>query len=152
MLDEISREINALPTGPYGEVIFDGALFANFPDPEHFLHPEPDVHEGPEDEWILPELAEHPHLLGFYIPMHSPGRVILIRHNLRRFYWSLVRQLHRGLPYLMPIDLQGALDLVVRKTHEHELFHFHCDVLRQLLGGPYDSMFKFSSEFTSMSI
>ncbi|WP_295407187.1 hypothetical protein [uncultured Thiocystis sp.] len=23
------------------------------------------------------------------------------------------------------------------KTHQHELFHFHCDVLRQLLGGQY---------------
>lgn len=134
----ITTEINALATGRYDEVIFDDSLLADFPDPEYFMSPDPDVHEGPDHERLLDELAEHPSLLGVYIPMRSHGRVILIERNLRRFYWSLVRQVRHGLPYLTPLDLHGALDLVVMKTYQHELFHFHCDVLRQLLGGQYD--------------
>ena len=136
IINEINKEINALPTGPYGEVIFDDSFFADLPEPEYFLSPGPDVlegHEGLDDDPILRDRR----LLGVYIPMHSPGRVMLFRHRLRQFYWSLVQRLRHGLPYLSPLDLQGALDLVIRKTHEHELFHFHCDVLRQLFGGQY---------------
>ena len=115
----IATEINALATGRYDEVIFDDFLLADVPDPEYFMSPDPDVHEGPDHERLLDELAEHPSLLGVYIPMRSPGRVILIQRNLRRFYWTLVRQLRHGFPYLTALDLLGALDLVVM-THVSE--------------------------------
>jgi hypothetical protein len=129
--------INSLPTGRYGEVLFEDSAFDDFPKPEFFLHPDPDVHEGPDDNQGLRELSEHTPLLGLYVPMHSPGQLIFFSNNLRRFYWSLVLNHRHGLPYLTPLDLRGALDLVIRKTYQHELFHFHCDVLRQLLASKY---------------
>lgn len=133
----ITSVINSLPTGRYGEVLFEDSAFDDFPKPEFFLHPDPDVHEGPDDDQGLRELSEHTPLLGLYVPMHSPGQLILFGNNLRRFFWSLVLNHRHGLPYLTPLDLQGALDLVIRKTYQHELFHFNCDVLRQLFGSQY---------------
>ena len=134
----IGAEISALPRGSYGEVRFDEGLFAQLPDPDAFLSPGPDVFTAAEHPQIIEQCAEHPTLLGIYVPMQSPGRIILVERNLRRFFWSLINQLRHGLPYLFPIDLEGALQLVVQKTYQHELFHFHCDVLRTLLGGRYD--------------
>ena len=136
----IGAEINGLPTGDYGEVFFPDDTLFDLPEPGYFLDPDPDVYEGSGQSGRLEEIAEHPSLLGFYMPMQSPGRIFLIRRNLHRFYWSLIGRLRHGFPYLMPIDLHGALQLVVNKTYEHERFHFHCDVLRQLLGGQYDPL------------
>ncbi|EIC19632.1 hypothetical protein [Thiorhodovibrio frisius] len=140
IINAIANEINALRTGTYDEVIFDEAIFVELPEPDYFLSPDPDVYDGPDNERLPDEFAGHPHLLGVYVPMHSPGRVILLQRNLHRFYWSLIAQTRRGLPYLTKLDLLGALDLVVMQTYQHELFHFHCDVLRQLLGGHSDPM------------
>lgn len=53
------------------------------PEPEYFLSPGTDVlegHEGLDDDPILRDRR----LLGVYIPMHSPGRVMLFRHRLRQ--------------------------------------------------------------------
>ncbi len=66
--------------------------------------------------------------------------MLLLRRNLRAFFWRLVKELRPGLPYLTPLDLKGALVLVVTKTHQHELFHFHSDVLRYLFGGRFDPL------------
>jgi hypothetical protein len=72
--------------------------------------------------------------------MHSPGRVLLLGRNLRAFFWSLVAQLHHRMPYLTASDLKGALRLVVAKTYQQELFHFHSDVLRQIFGASFDPL------------
>ena len=140
LIQEITKEITALPTGRYGEVIFDEDLFRDLPAPEAYLAPGPDVLAGLDEAFLLGELAEHPSLLGCYVPMHSPGRIFLIRRNLHRFYWSLVGSLRHGLPYLFPLDLEGALHLVVKKTDQHEQFHFQSDVLRQLFRRPCDPL------------
>jgi hypothetical protein len=137
LIREVSKEIDALPTGPYGEVIFAEKLFEG-PPLEIFLDPEPDVRPEADDENRLWRLSEEHRLLGLYIPMHSPGRVLLIGRNLRAFFWSLVGKLHSHLPYLTPFDLKGVLQVVVTKTYQHELFHFHSDVLRQMFAAPYD--------------
>jgi len=138
LIQEITKEIAALPTGDYGEVVFDEDLFRDLPAPEAYLAPGPDVLAGLDEAFILGELVEPPSLLGCYVPMHSPGRIFLIRRNLHRFYWSLVGSLRHGLPYLFPLDLDGALHLVVKQTDQHEQFHFQSDVLRQLFGRPCD--------------
>jgi len=138
LIQEITKEIAVLPTGRYGEVIFDEGLFRDLPAPDAFLAPEPDVRDGLDEEVLPREMAEDPSFLGCYVPMHSPGRIILSRRNLCGFYWSLVRALRHGLRYLYPRDLDGALHLVVRKTDHHERFHFHSDVLRKLFGSPFD--------------
>ncbi len=140
LIQEITKEITALPTGHYGEVIFDEDLFRDLPAPEAYLAPGPDVLAGLDEAFLLGELAEHPSLLGCYVPMHSPGRIFLIRRNLHRFYWSLVGSLRHRLPYLFPPDLEGALHLVVKKTDQHEQFHFQSDVLRQLFRRPCDPL------------
>jgi hypothetical protein len=51
-----------------------------------------------------------------------------------------VGSLRHGLPYLFPLDFEGALHLVVKKTDQHEQFHFQSDVLRQLFGSPCDPL------------
>jgi hypothetical protein len=140
LTQEVTREIAALPTGRYGEVIFDEGLFRDLPTLEEVLAPESDVRDGLDEESLLSEMWDHPSLLGCYVPMHSPGRIFLSRRNLHQFYWSLVGSLPHGLPYLFPLDLEGALHLVVKQTDQHDRFHFHSDVLRQLFGGPCDPL------------
>ena len=140
IVQRLSAEIKARPCGEYGEILFDDEQFRHQLEPSIFLEPEPDVFQASEHPQIVREYAEHPTLLGIYVPMHSPGRVILIERNLRRFYWSLIARLRHRLPYLFPHDLEGAAQLVIQKTYQHERFHFHCDVLRQLLGGYYDRL------------
>ncbi len=135
LIQDITKQINDLPTGEYGEVIFDEERFANLPPPDAFLHPEPDVFmesDGPGLRNRL-ERTQQP-LLGYYRPMRSPGEIVLVRDHLERFYWSLVKHSRAGLPYLFPLDLEGALHLVVKKTDHHEHFHFYSDVLRQMSG------------------
>ena len=140
LIQEITREIATLPTGRYGEVIFDEGLFRDLPKIEEVLAPGPDVRDGADEGMLLSELWDHPSLLGCYVPMHSPGRIFLSRRNLHRFYWSLVGSLRHGLPYLFPVDLEGALHLVVKQTDQHEQFHFQSDVLLQLFGSPCDPL------------
>lgn len=140
---EIASEINALGTGCYGEVMFEGTLLSDIPEADYFMNPIPDVTKtvGTDRTEIESVLAERPSLLGIYIPMRSPGQIILIRRNLRGFYWSLVKSLWAGgLRYITPSDLHGALQLVIGKTYQHELFHYRCDVLRQVFGGQYDAL------------
>ncbi len=56
---EIAKEIDALLTGPYGEVIFDESLFKNLPPLERFLEPPPDVWAADEDEKrLLPRASD----------------------------------------------------------------------------------------------
>ncbi len=136
LIRKITKEIDALPTGRYGEVIFDERWLMDFPPLERFLEPPPDVWTDEHER----RLREEQVLLGCYYPMRSPGRVLLFRRNLRAFFWSLIRELRNKPLYLTPLDLKGALRLVVTKTHQHELFHFHSDVLRHLFGGAFDPL------------
>ncbi|WP_295437946.1 hypothetical protein [uncultured Thiodictyon sp.] len=141
LIQDITREIAALPKGRYGEVILADDRFADLPAPEDFLFPEPDVRDGPSEGAPFGNVAANPCLLGCYWPMHnSPGQIDLFEGNLRRFYWSLVGALRHDFPSLFTRDLEGALHLVVKKTDYHERFHFHSDVLRQLSGSPFDPL------------
>jgi len=121
-------------------VIFDERWLADVLPLERFLEPPPDVWTDQDEARMLPRAKEEQVLLGVYIPMHSPGRVLLLGRNLRAFFWSLVAQLHHRMPYLTASDLKGALRLVVAKTYQQELFHFHSDVLRQIFGASFDPL------------
>lgn len=138
---EIAAEINGLREGEQGKVILDDAFFGDVPEPGAFLEPPPDVFidcpKDADEDWWNDIRYQHPFLLGMYIPMKSPGQVILFGNNLMRFYKSLVRVIHPGIPYLTKLDLQAAWTLVRTKTHSHEMFHYYCDVLHSLLGGSY---------------
>jgi hypothetical protein len=76
-------------------------------------------------------------LLGIYIPMHSPGTVVLFIRNLRWFYWRLLQSALRQVSKISKVDLNEAARLVVLKTYYHEIFHFDCDVLRHLNHSQY---------------
>lgn len=121
-------------------MIFDERWLADVLPLERFLEPPPDVWTDQDEARMLPRAKEEQVLLGVYIPMHSPGRVLLLGRNLRAFFWSLVAQLHHRMPYLTASDLKGALRLVVAKTYQQELFHFHSDVLRQIFGASFDPL------------
>lgn len=134
----LSGEIDELPEDEDGGVILLDHYIRG-PDLEIFLSPRPDVIDDPEPR-VIKEIIEHPSVLGVYFPMHSPGQMMLCRRNLRDFYWALLRRVVPSLPYFTRNDLKAALDLVIKKTYYHELFHSYCDVLRQLFGGTYDFM------------
>ena len=85
---------------------------------------------------------EHRILLGSYTPMRSPGIVALYQDNICNFFWGVVRNVlsaNRNI-FISVNDLKHSADLVVYKVWWHELFHFCCDVFRQLFGSKYDSM------------
>ena len=138
---EMAHEINRLPEGEMGEVIWDDDFFVDIPELDDFLEPPDDVMinapENPDEDWIDNLSKTHPRLLGIYIPMQSPGQVILFRKNLRSFYLSLVSAIRHRVPYMTKLDLNAAWTLVVMKTHEHELFHYNINVLQEMFGGSY---------------
>ncbi len=81
-------------------------------------------------------------LLGTYTPMHSPGIVALYEHNMRNFLWGAVNEVlsaNRNI-FITVSDLKHIAELVVYKVWWHELFHFCCDVFRQLFGSKFDAM------------
>ncbi|WP_045217353.1 hypothetical protein [Desulfonatronovibrio magnus] len=85
---------------------------------------------------------EHRILLGSYTPMHSPGIVALYENNIRNFFWRAVNEVllaNRNI-FVSKNDLKHSAELVVLKVWWHELFHFSCDVFRQLFGSKFDSM------------
>jgi hypothetical protein len=138
---EMANEINRLPEGEMGEVIWDDEFFVDIPEFDDFLEPPDDVitnaPENPDDDWWNDYRKSHPFLLGLYIPMQSPGQVILFGRNLRNFYWSLVRAIRHRVPYMTKQDLTAAWLLVQMHTHEHELFHYNINVLQEMFGGSY---------------
>jgi hypothetical protein len=150
---EITAEINNLREGELGEVHLDDEFFGNAPEPEVFLEPPPDVMTKMSTSIIneddnFPALTDndiisgrilqtYPFLLGMYIPMNSPGQIILFGSNLLCFYKSLLRAICPSIQHLTKLDLNAAWTLVRMKTHSHELFHYYCDVLHGLFGGNY---------------
>ena len=139
---EIYAEINQLPVGKMGEVILDDELFVNIPDLDAFQEPPPDVIEDapdePNDDWVDHIRHVYPFLLGMYIPMRSPGQVLLFGRNLKWFYWSLIGAIRNRVPYATKLDLNAAWSLVLMKTHEHELFHYNINVLQEMFSGKYN--------------
>jgi hypothetical protein len=138
---EMTNEINRLPEGEISEVIFDEEFFSELPDFEIFLEPPDDVMvnapKHPDDDWFNDIRNTYPSILGMYIPMRSPGQVILFGRNLHNFYWSLVRTIRHRVPYMTRLDLHAAWTLALMKTHEHELFHYNINVLQEMFGGSY---------------
>ena len=138
---EMANQINRLPEGEMGEVILDDSLFHEIPEVDAFLEPPEDVMiDAPgtlDDEGINYILKRRPLLLGVYIPMSSPGQVVLFGKNLDRFYWSLVNAIRHKVPYMTKLDLHAAWSVVLMKTHEHELFHYNINVLQEMFGGSY---------------
>lgn len=135
VISEIAQDIKPIEEGEYGEAIFDKFLF-DVPELDDLLEPEPDV----VDKEGIPRVSDNPSVLGVYIPMSSPGQVILYSQKIKRFFWSLVRRIHHRIPYITKFDLTAGSRFVAMKTYHHEIFHFNCDVFRMLLGSSYDVM------------
>jgi hypothetical protein len=140
LIGEITAEINALQEGSCGEAILDPPCREWHPPLDAWMGPEPDVLREPDDPEVLRRIAEERRLLGGYVPMQSPGQVVLVRQNLRHFYWALICTLHPRVPYVTKSDLVAALELVVMKTYHHERFHHASDVFRQLFDSPFDPL------------
>lgn len=134
----LSGEIDELPEDEDGGVILRDPCMGGL-DLEIFLSPRPDVIDEP-DPRMIEEILEIPSVLGVYVPMHSPGQVKLHRRKIRDFYWALLGRVLPSLSYFTRNDLKAALDLVIKHTYHHELFHYYGDVLRQLFGRTHDPM------------
>lgn len=160
-IKKIKARIDRLPTGPFGEAILDG--IPDTPPLEAFLSQEQDVFDEITEEEIIqiindnnPKNGELKHsgelttgnprgnlpplLLGLYRPMRSPGTVLLFCDNLELFFWSLIREISLTVTFITPADLSAANEIVVSKTYYHELFHYDCDVFRQLFGNGRDPL------------
>lgn len=133
-ISEITQEIKQLEEEYLGEVVFKHILL-DVPELEDLLNPEPDVIE----EEKLYDIRDNPSVLGVYIPMSSPGQVILFSLKIKRFFWSLIKRIHHRIPFITKFDLIAGARLVVLQTYHHEIFHFNCDVFRLLLGSSYDA-------------
>jgi len=132
VLNSIFQEIDPIKEGEIGEAILQGMLL-NVPEIDTLLKPEPDVIDSDK----IPRL-ENMSVLGAYVPMSSPGQVILEIRNIRNFFWSLIRQIIPIIRYITKSDLKAGSRFVTMKTYHHEIFHFHCDVFRVLFGSNYD--------------
>lgn len=135
VINKIAQDIKTLEEGKHGEAIL-GKELMDVPELEELLESDPDV----SDEEKLPRLSEIQSVLGVYVPMSSPGQIILYSQKIRNFFWSLVKRIHGRIPYITKSDLTAGSRLVSMKTYNHEIFHFNCDVFRMLLGSSYDVM------------
>ena len=94
LISEIGAEIDELEEGEYGEVILEPARCGWLMTDEQLNAPQPDVLIEPVDPERLRWIAEERRLNGLYIPMQSPGQVILFQGNLRRTFWTLICRIH----------------------------------------------------------
>ncbi len=76
-------------------------------------------------------------VLGIYEPMQSPGIVTLFGRNICTFVRSLLLALARR-PYgtfITRPDVERVGLLIAKSVFHHEVFHFHCNVYRELFNG-----------------
>lgn len=95
----------------------------------------------PEDV-VLEPIFDSKVLLGSYIPIQSPGVIILYHNNLKMFFWNVVLEILRQNSniWIFKNDLKYVAEAIVSKVWWHEQFHFCCDVLRFLFGGKFYSL------------
>lgn len=89
----------------------------------------------PHPEVVLGEGEE---VLGCYMPMASPGRILIYWQNIGSCFWHTVLQLNRKGYYMDYKDIERIAYLFVLKTYIHEQFHHLCDVSRYLFSSKYD--------------
>lgn len=77
-------------------------------------------------------------LLGEYLPMKSPGKIILFSNTMASFFWELAYRISSAGYYMEKKDLERMAHMVVLKTYTHEQFHHFADVARYLFGGRFD--------------
>jgi hypothetical protein len=140
VVNEISRDIQSLEEGEFGEVFIDGRLLDG-PAPEEYLMPETDVlFQKPYHDDHLIDLAREKRLLGVYVRMRSPGSILLFKDNLRDFFWGLIGLILPRAAMMTRFDLAASARLVALKTYYHELFHFDCDVMGMLFDNSFDHL------------
>lgn len=83
-------------------------------------------------------LASESDLLGEYLPMKSPGKIILFSNTMASFFWELAYRISTAGYYMERKDLERMAHMVVLKTYTHEQFHHFADVARYLFGGSFD--------------
>ena len=139
-IDQIAIRDDLDYDGPYSDAVHPGMIETVFAQGD-LRKPLEEFLNQPED--VLSEWQpEDQILLGSYTPMHSPGIVALYENNIRNFFWRAVNEVllaNRNI-FVSKNDLKHSAELVVLKVWWHELFHFSCDVFRQLFGSKFDSM------------
>lgn len=77
--------------------------------------------------------------LGWYEPMHSPGKIVFCTDNIKNNVNGIVGALlHTTLKGMRRWDvLVFTLLLIIEDTRIHESFHYYCDVKQRLTGSEY---------------
>lgn len=134
-IDHLLANLKNATEGEYGELFNLGSIL-NAENIEEFMSPEADT---PDDG---PVVTDEPKMsvLGRYYHMQSPGTVVLYKHNIKKFFDTLLREVIRRAPFMTRADLAAAARLVASKTYHHELFHFDCNVLRLMFGTSQDKL------------
>lgn len=128
----IKQSLNSLPFDKYN-IIYQEGLSQHVPDWDYLPTPKQLLGDMPPDIGHGGSVM----ILGSYQPMKSPGVITLNQTNLKKFYWSVVREISRMLPDF-PFarqDLEFLVDFIVQQTWHHELFHHSMEVMRRLVSG-----------------
>lgn len=109
-------------------------------------HPEHGIVFTNKTEEIIHSMRPHPEavlsegeeILGYYVEMKSPGRIIICWENIGSCFWHTALQLNRRGYYMDYKDIERIAYLFVLKTYIHEQFHHLCDVCRYLFSAQFD--------------
>ncbi|MBM9535973.1 hypothetical protein [Desulfobulbus alkaliphilus] len=98
--------------------------------------------DQPIDTFPEEPRAELINVLGTYSHMHSPGRIVLVKDNIRRYFWRTCSTILNNYPsiWITRNDLKNTVDVIVLKVWWHEQFHFCCDVFRQLFQSQFNPL------------
>lgn len=133
-IDHLLSGFKKVTEGEYGE-LYDLKQHLEPMQLDEFMEPEPD---DVDDNTPIEHMATRKSVLGCYYRMQSPGKVVLFKGNLKKFFDSLMAEVLKVTPYITKSDLAAAARLVTLKTWQHEFFHYDCNVLRIMFGTKQD--------------
>lgn len=128
-IDHLLSNLKNAAEGEYGELIDLGQLLKE-ENLEEFMNPETDTpDEGPV-------ILEEPKVsvLGRYYHMQSPGTLVLYKHNIKKFFDTVLMKVIQRVPFITRNDLAASARLIAINIYHHEIFHFDCNVLRLMFG------------------
>ncbi|WP_243312240.1 hypothetical protein [Fundidesulfovibrio agrisoli] len=137
----IGHEIDKLPVTELDEVLIDSVPCVNV-DLGLFFDQRVDVYFNNDNDYLSQQATDYEYALGSYTCMSSPGVIRLYQNNLTNFFWGMVRFAidNYNLRNITRVDLKNYLSLVVYKTYFHEIFHFNCNIFREIFEFTYSPL------------
>ncbi|QSZ27578.1 hypothetical protein ACETAC_01290 [Aceticella autotrophica] len=90
----------------------------------------------PEGERKIDDIIDD--ILGYYVPMSSPGKIVLRWERIGCLFWHIIFKSSFIKTQLQYSFLENIAILFVLNTYIHEQFHNFCDVCRHLFSTKFD--------------